>query len=168
MRVSEDSVKCREYLNLRKKAETIVSLDYGSITVGFNQIKLPRIGWIKTYEILPDHVTPKSVTLIRKADRWFISFKMERIPQISEKSVDVVGVDLGVKTLATLSTGEVFEGAKSYKKLEAKLSRLQYLNRHKTKFSNNWKKAQLRIAQLHTKVADIRKDTLHKLTTSAG
>ena len=51
------------------------------------------------------------------------------------------------------------------KKLESKLSRLQYLNRHKTKFSNNWKKAQLRIAQLHTKVADIRKDTLHKLTT---
>ncbi|WP_237396481.1 transposase [Okeania sp. KiyG1] len=51
------------------------------------------------------------------------------------------------------------------KKLEAKLSRLQYLNRHKTKFSNNWKKAQLKIAQLHSKIANIRKDTLHKLTT---
>ncbi|NET26498.1 RNA-guided endonuclease TnpB family protein [Okeania sp. SIO1I7] len=137
----------------------------GSITVGFNQIKLPRIGWIKTYEVLPDNVTPKSVTISRKADRWFISFKMERIPQISDKSVDVVGVDLGVKTLATLSTGEVFEGAKSYKKLEAKLSREQYLNRHKIKFSSNWKKAQLKIAQLHNRIANIRKDTLHKLTT---
>ena len=51
---------------------------------------------------------------------------MERIPQISEKSVDVVGVDLGIKTLATLSTGEVFDGSKSYKKLESLLSRLQY------------------------------------------
>ena len=58
----------------------------------------------------------------------------------------------------------MFDGALSYKKLESKLSRLQYLNRHKTKFSKNWKKAQLKIARLHKKVADIRKDTLHKLT----
>nr|WP_293085816.1 RNA-guided endonuclease TnpB family protein [Okeania sp. SIO3B5] len=84
---------------------------------------------------------------------------------MTDKSVDVVGVDLGVKTLATLSTGEVFEGAKSYRKLEAKLSRLQYLNRHKVVYSSNWKKAQLRIAQVHSQIANIRKDTLHKLTT---
>ncbi|WP_293073206.1 transposase [Okeania sp. SIO3B5] len=69
---------------------------------------------------------------------------------MTEKSVDVVGVDLGVKSLATLSTGEVFIGAKSYRKLEAKLSRLQYLNRHKTKFSHNWRAAQLKIAKLHS------------------
>ncbi|WP_293068354.1 transposase [Okeania sp. SIO2B3] len=81
---------------------------------------------------------------------------------MTEKSVDVVGVDLGVKSLATLSTGEVFEGAKSYKKLEAKLSREQYLNRHKVVYSSNWKKAQLKIAQLHNRIANIRKDTLHK------
>ncbi|NEQ36374.1 MAG: IS200/IS605 family element transposase accessory protein TnpB [Okeania sp. SIO3I5] len=137
----------------------------GSITVGFNQIKLPRIGWIKTSEILPDHVNFKSVTISRKANRWFVSFKIEKEPQITHKSVDVVGVDLGVKAIATLSTGEVFVGAKSYRKLEAKLSRLQYLNRHKTKFSNNWKKAQLKITQLHNRIANIRKDTLHKLTT---
>ncbi len=148
----------------KKGKDDSFTLD-GSITVGFNHIKLPRIGWVKTFEILPDNVTPKSVTITKKADRWFVSFKIETASINTEKSVDVVGVDLGVKTLATLSTGEVFDGAKSYKKFESKLSRLQYLNRHKTKFSNNWKKAQLRIAQLHTKVADIRKDTLHKLTT---
>ncbi|GGA36010.1 hypothetical protein [Okeania sp. KiyG1] len=48
----------------------------GSITVDFNRIKLPRIGWIKTYEILPDHVTPKSVTISKKANRWFVSFAL--------------------------------------------------------------------------------------------
>ncbi|WP_293089878.1 RNA-guided endonuclease TnpB family protein [Okeania sp. SIO3B5] len=69
------------------------------------------------------------------------------------------------RSLATLSTGEIFVGAKSYRKLEAKLSRLQYLNRHKTKFSSNWKKAQLKIARLYNRIANIRKDTLHKLTT---
>ncbi|GGA31662.1 transposase [Okeania sp. KiyG1] len=79
-----------------------------------------------------------------------MSFNVETIPQNTEKSVDVVGVDLGVKSLATLSTGKVFVGAKSYRKFEAKLSRLQYLNRHKTKFSSNWKKAQLKIAKVHS------------------
>ena len=148
----------------KKGRDDSFTLD-GSISVGFNQIKLPRIGRIKTYEILPDNVSPKSVTITKKADRWFVSFKIETEYKITEKSVDVVGVDLGVKSLATLSTGEVFIGAKSYKKLEAKLSRLQYLNRHKTKFSSNWKKAQRKIARLHSRIANIRKDTLHKLTT---
>ncbi|NEP89490.1 MAG: IS200/IS605 family element transposase accessory protein TnpB [Okeania sp. SIO2C2] len=149
----------------KKGRDDSFTLD-GSISVGFNQIKLPRIGWVKTFEILPDNINPKSVTISKKANRWFVSFKVERESQNTEKSVDVVGVDLGVKTLATLSTGEVFDGGKPYKKLESKLSRLQYLNRHKTnKFSSNWKKAQLKIAKLHNKIADIRKDKLHKLTT---
>ncbi|NEP90419.1 MAG: IS200/IS605 family element transposase accessory protein TnpB [Okeania sp. SIO2C2] len=148
----------------KKGRDDSFTLD-GSITVGFNHIKLPRIGWVKTFEILPDNVTPKSVTISRKADRWFVSFKIDSASINTEKSVDVVGVDLGIKSLATLSTGEVFEGAKSYRKLESKLSRLQYLNRHKTKFSKNWKKSQLKIAQLHNRIANIRKDTLHKLTT---
>ncbi|MDJ0517376.1 MAG: transposase [Okeania sp. SIO2F4] len=65
-----------------------------------------------------------------------------------------------MKTLATLNTGEVFVSPKSYKLFEAKLSRCQYLNRHKEIGSANWQKAQLKIAKLHTKVANIRKDTL--------
>ena len=69
------------------------------------------------------------------------------------------------KTLATLSDGKVFESVRSYQKFEAKLSREQYLNRHKEVGSANWKKAQLKIARLHRKVANIRKDALHKLTT---
>ncbi|MBD0266299.1 MAG: IS200/IS605 family element transposase accessory protein TnpB, partial [Tolypothrix sp. Co-bin9] len=76
-----------------------------------------------------------------------------------------VGVDLGINSLATLSTKEEFQGAKSYKKFEKKLSRLQYLLRHKVVGSSNYKKAQLQIARLHRRIANIRKDTLHKLTT---
>ncbi|MGQ4647231.1 transposase [Lyngbya aestuarii] len=75
--------------------------------------------------------------------------------------MDVVGVDLGIKALAALSTGEVFPSASSYRKYELKLSRLQWLNRNKVKGSNNSKKAQIQIARLHRKIANIRKDTLH-------
>ncbi|MDJ0518265.1 MAG: hypothetical protein QNJ74_19110 [Trichodesmium sp. MO_231.B1] len=63
---------------------------------------------------MPDNVNPKSVTISRKANRWFISFKIETATKMTDFSVDVVGVDLGVKSLATLSTGEVFPDAKSY------------------------------------------------------
>lgn len=136
----------------------------GSLAVDHFRVKIPVIGWLKTYERLPVGQKPKSFTISRTADRWFISWKIEVEPIDTPKSFDVVGVDLGIKALATLSTGEVFEGAKSYKKYEKKLSRLQWLNRHKIKGSNNWKKAQIQIARLHRKIANIRKDTLHKLT----
>lgn len=137
----------------------------GSIKVEHFKIKLPRIGWLKTFERLPQGVKPKSITISRHADRWFISFKIETETSPTEKKNDVVGVDLGVKVLATLSTGKVFEGAKSYRKSEEKLAKLQrVVSRRKLK-SNNWYKAQLKVARLHKKIANIRKDTLHKLTT---
>lgn len=144
------------------------------------KIQVPRIGSLKTYEDLP-HFPPSAVTISRTADRWFISFRIEVEPPVlsdepdvslrgakptnTAKSVGIVGVDLGVKSLATLSTGEVVNGAKSYRSLEARLQGLQWLNRHKQKGSANWKKAQIKIARLHRRIANIRKDTLHKLTT---
>ena len=137
----------------------------GSLQVDQKRVKVPIIGWLKTYERLPIDQKPKSFTISRKADRWFISWILEIEPTNHPKSVDVVGVDLGIKTLATLSTRKMFEGAKSYRQYENKLSRLQWLNRHKIKGSHNWKKAQIKIARLHRKISNIRQDTLHKLTT---
>ena len=127
-------------------------------------IQVPRIGKLKTYERLPSLDKIKSVTISRQADRWFISFKIET-PLQELGNTTVVGVDLGVKALATLSTGEVIEGAKSYRKNKKKLSRLQWLNRNKIIGSKNWRKAHLKIARLHRKIANIRKDTIHKLTS---
>lgn len=131
--------------------------------LGSDKIQVPVIGVLKTYERLPQVLT-KSATISRQADRWFISFRFD-VEQHKSNNTDVIGVDLGVKALATLSTGEVVLGAKSYKKYETKLSRMQWLNRHKVIDSANWKKAQMQIARLHRKIANIRKDTLHKLTT---
>ncbi len=131
--------------------------------LGNNKIQVPVIGVLRTYERLPQ-VLIKSCSISCQADRWFISFRFD-IGQQDLSKTSVVGVDLGVKNLATLSTGEVIAGAKSYKKYEARLSRMQWLNRHKIIGSNNWRKAQMAVARLHRKIANIRKDTLHKLTT---
>ncbi len=129
---------------------------------GWNH-KLPFIGIVKTYE--PIEATTKKITISRQAGDWYLSCSYEFHATTTPKKTDVVGVDLGVKTLATLSDGKVFESVRSYQSMTAKLSRLQYLNRHKEVGSANWKKAQLKIARLHRKVANIRKDALHKLTT---
>lgn len=151
--------------NFKKKGKNDSFYLEGSISCDHFAIKLPRIGWVKTYERLPHGYKPKNVVVSRKAHKWFVSFKIETEPIITEKKRDVIGVDLGVKTLATCSDGTVFEGVKAYKKLEAKLSRMQYLLRKKVRGSNNWKKAQRKIARLHLRIANLRKDNLHKITS---
>jgi len=62
--------------------------------------------WKKTYERLPGNYQPKNVTISREAERWLISFKIDVSVAPTEKKLDVVGIDLGIKALATRSTGE--------------------------------------------------------------
>ncbi|MEG4274463.1 MULTISPECIES: RNA-guided endonuclease TnpB family protein [unclassified Microcoleus] len=156
--------KIKQPPRFKKKGRTDSFTVDGSLAVDHLRVKIPVIGWIKTYERLPVDRKPKSFTISRTADKWFVSWILEIEPLAATQQLPIVGVDLGLKTLATLSTGEVFEGAKSYRKYQKKLSRLQWLNRHKVKGSHNWKKAQIKIARLHRKIANIRFDTLHKLT----
>ncbi|MBD1925498.1 IS200/IS605 family element transposase accessory protein TnpB [Trichocoleus sp. FACHB-90] len=133
--------------------------------VNSHKIQVPVIGALKTYEQLPTGIKPKSVTISRQSDKWFISFKIELEAQTSEKTNLSVGVDLGVKELATLSNGEAFSCPKEYRQIKAKIAKLQYLSRHQEKGSSNRKKFTARIASLYYKAACIRKDNLHKLTT---
>jgi putative transposase len=157
--------KIKQPPRFKKKGRSDSFTVDGSLQVDHFRVKVPVIGWLKTYERLPVDQKPKSLTISRTADRWFISWKIEFELVGATIDLPIVGVDLGVKALARLSSGEVFEGAKSYRKYEKKLSRLQWLHRHKQKGSANWKKAHTQIAKLHRKIANIRKDTLHKLTT---
>lgn len=141
------------------------------IKVENNKIKLPKIGWVKLSEKFDD-VVLKNCTISRKADEWFVAFRMEHTPQITQKKFDVVGVDLGVKTLATLSNGEIYENLRPYKKAKQKLRRQQKeVSRRYNKDvdaksqSANYKKSVLKLAKTHAMVANVRKDMLHKLTT---
>ena len=141
------------------------TLDGTIKVVDHDKIQLPKIGIVKTYERLPYGYKPKSVTISRQADHWFISYKIEVEQRSTAKTVDTVGVDLGIKTLAYLSTGVNFASPMPYRRYVERLSRLQWLNRNKVIGSGNWSQVQLKIAKLHAKIANIRKDTLHKLTT---
>ena len=138
----------------------------GSITLEPWRIKVPKIGWLKTYERLPQTINPKSVTISCIAGKWFISFKLEVAPQQLATKKNPVAVDLGLLRFATLSTREEIDSPKPYKKLEKKLRLLQWRNRHSIIGSSNWKKIQDKIALLHYRISCIRTDFIHKLTTN--
>ena len=134
------------------------------------KIKLPKIGWVKMTEELRFSGTAKRVTISERAGEWFASILVETpAPEKLMQTEESVGVDLGVKSFAVLSRelgGEkVFTGPKAHK---AKLARMRRLSRKLSKRapkSKNRDKARLKLAKLHAKIADIRKDFLHKLTT---
>jgi putative transposase len=135
------------------------------IKIGGLQHKLPFIGWVRTHEALPSCVT-KKVTISKQAGDWYFSFHVE-MPDIDPtvKTVDVVGVDLGISALATLSSGIVFPNLKPYRQAKQKLVRLQRAVSRKIKDSNNRKKAVLKLARQHRQVATIRNDAIHKITS---
>ncbi|MEH2350551.1 MAG: RNA-guided endonuclease TnpB family protein [Nostoc sp.] len=156
-----------KYPNFKKKGKNdSFTIDNSGkpIPVGGKSIKLPTMGWVKTYEGLP-HTTCKSITISRIADSWFIAFSYEQECQPTIKQHDVVGVDLGVKELATLSTGVVFPNPKHYKQNLAKLQRLSKIHLRKAPCSKNKYKAKIKLARHHAKIANLRHDSLHKITT---
>lgn len=107
-----------------------------------------------------------SVMVSRTADHWFASFQIEtsNVQRYSENQ-GIVGVDLGVKNLATLSEGTVFDGPKALRYYLKKLKRLQRRLSKRLKGSKNRAKLMIKVARLHARLANIRKDYLHKLTT---
>jgi len=129
-----------------------------------NYIKLPRIGIVKTYEILPS-VPVKNVRISKRANNWYIAFKYDYQPTPTAKEREFIGVDVGINTLATCSDGTTYPNVKAYKQAKKRLSRYQRRVSQKEPGSKNRLKAIKRLSGLHKKVADIRADTLHKLTT---
>ena len=138
-----------------------------AVEVKGKRIKLPVIGWVKMREALRFDGKIKSAVVSRTADRWFVSLsvEIEHIPPIRENQA-VVGVDLGIKALATLSDDT--PPIANPKALGQKLKQLKRLSRslsRKVKGSANRLKAKAKIAKLHARIANIRVDALHKLTT---
>jgi putative transposase len=76
----------------------------------------------------------------------------------------VVGVDLSIKTLATLSTGEAIPGPKAHTAALARLRRANKSLSRKVRLSSNWRKAKARLTKVHARVANVRRDAHHKLT----
>ncbi|HEU4854988.1 MAG TPA: RNA-guided endonuclease TnpB family protein [Nitrosospira sp.] len=157
------------YPQFRKKGAhdrfTLTSDQFG---IDACRIRIPNLGWVRMREALRFAGKVMSATVSRVADRWFVSIAVEtqddsHLPPA--KNQDAAGVDLGVSALATLSTGESIAGPKPHKALLHRLQRLSRSLSRKQKGSANRKKAKVKLARLHARIAHIRSDALHKLTT---
>jgi putative transposase len=158
-----------KYPTFRKKGiHDRFSLTNDQFSIDGSRIRIPHIGWVRMRETLRFSGKIMSATVSRIADRWFVSITVDTTDKLHTPKAEnqgVVGVDLGVSVLATLSTGERIIGPKAHK---AKLSRLKRLSRglsRKVKGSANRKKAKIKLARLHAQISTIRKDSLHKLST---
>ncbi|NEP05229.1 MAG: transposase [Okeania sp. SIO2G4] len=159
----------RGFPNFKKKGKKDSFYLEGRIKIlKGNYIKLPRIGIVKTYEILPS-CRVKNVTISKRADEWYISFKSDEYqPKSPTKKRAAIGVDVGINALATCSDGTTYANVKAYKQVKKRLARYQRRVNKKEQGSKNRAKAIKKLAKLHKKVADIRVDALHKLTTWAS
>lgn len=152
----------------KHKVKPKARLDNGPSSFRFDgkSVRLPKIGWIKLQEELRFEGRPIATTISYSGERWWVSVQVE-IPDV-KKEVDPkssVGLDLGLTTAVTLSTGEKFEAPKPLKSALAKLRSLNKSLHRKVKGSQNRGKAQKRLSRLHWRIAQIRKDWQHKLTT---
>ena len=133
-------------------------------------LKLPRIGRVHCMEDVTARVSGARVlrmTVSRRAGRWYAALTVERDdkPVTKPPRGGAVGVDLGVKTLATLSDGTVISNPRCLAASERRLKRAQKALSHKTRGSKRRAKARAKVARINARVANQRIDAIHKATT---
>jgi putative transposase len=137
------------------------------VKVEEKKIYLPKIGWVKFRKSREIVGTIKNVTVSKTAGKWYVSIQVER-EQAEPKhpSSTAIGIDLGVALFATLSDGQAFMPVDSFKVCQKKLAKQQRSLARKVKGSENWKKQKSIIQKTHVRIAEMRKDYLHKLSTN--
>ncbi|RKN04631.1 RNA-guided endonuclease InsQ/TnpB family protein [Streptomyces radicis] len=115
---------------------------------------------------LPQGAEPSTVTVSRDAaGRWFVSLLCEDTVTEAPATGAAVGIDAGITSLVTLSTGEKIANPRHERRDRARLARAQRQLSRKAKGSANREKARRKVARVHARIADRRRDFLHKLTT---
>jgi putative transposase len=143
----------------------------GRIQVLERHIILPRLGRIRLKErgYLPFD-NPKvhilSATVREQAGRWTVSLQVEEDVEPPDPPAGIGGVDLGIRSLATLSDGTAFENPRPLAKAQRRLKRLQRSVSRKKKGSKNRKKAVRKLARGHARIAHLRKSALHQISAA--
>lgn len=130
--------------------------------------KCEKLGWLRFRMSRPIMGIPRNITIRRKSGKWYVSIQtqMEALSPIHIHANDAVGVDMGVVRFATLSDGSFLEPLSSFKRLERRLAVAQQKLSRCVKYSSNWKKHCARVSQLHIRIANARRDYLHKHSTT--
>ena len=130
-----------------------------------SRLFLPKLGWLLYRNSRDVLGTVKNVTVSLSCGKWFVSIQTEREVDQPLPNGEAVGIDMGIARFATLSDGSHIEPLNSFKKHQQRLARYQRAMSRKVKFSNNWKRAKAQVQRIHTRIANARKDFLHKASS---
>jgi putative transposase len=143
----------------------------GAIHVHEKSIQLPRLGTLrlKRTNYIPTALRVKilSARVSEQAGRWYVSVQVEEeVADPVPATGKVLGVDLGIKTLATTSEAEAFENPKALRKNLKKLARLGRRQSRKKRGSKNRQKSARKLGRMHARIANIRSNALHQATSA--
>jgi len=130
-----------------------------------HRLHVPKLGDVNMTEELRFQGNIMSATIFYRAGWWFVAIAVEVEHETPVHHGGPVGIDLGIKTLATTSSGEKFENQKHYRRNVGRIKGLSKGLSRKVEGSQNWWKNTKKLAKAHYRVACQRQDTLHKMTT---
>lgn len=141
----------------------------GTVKIESDKVKLPGLGWMRLSEsgYLPQQDAKINfVSISEKAGEWYISLQVEIEIAEPEPAVNQpIGVDVGIKSLAVISDGKVFDNPKTLKKYTARMAKLSRELSRREKGGSNRQKTKDKIAKLHRKIANTRSNTLHEISS---
>lgn len=150
-----------------KHGDQSFRLPFPKFRVIDNKIRLEKIGWVHIVvdREIPDNARFISCTVSKnRSDQYFVSVLVETEQHYKQKTGKTVGVDLGIKTLATLSDGTTVENPHFLRENQAKLKMMQRHLSRKKLGSNRRKKCRLKVSRLHRDIANKRSWYMHNLT----
>ncbi|WP_431684040.1 RNA-guided endonuclease InsQ/TnpB family protein [Kitasatospora sp. KL5] len=160
-----------KYPTFKSKKKSRKSAEYTTSAFRYRDGKLTLAKMTDPLDIvwsrpLPEGRSPSTVTVSQDAaGRWFVSLLCDDRPSMPAPANAAVGIDAGITSLVTLSTGEKITNPKHERADRERLARAQSELARKAMGSNNREKARRKVARVHAKIADRRRDFLHKLTT---
>lgn len=157
-----------KFKNRKSKQSYTTNVVNGNIKLSDGYIKLPKLKWVKFKqhrEIPTNHIIKACTITKTKTGKYYISILTEYENQIAPKEAQkVIGLDFSMNTLYVDSEGKIANYPRFYRQTLEKLAKKQRILSRRKKESNRWYKQRLKISKLHEKIANQRKDFLHKVS----
>ena len=154
----------------KKRATPAFAIEGRALTFDGKKVKIPKLGWVRVRQELRFPGKVLSGRFSKKSGHWYLSVQVEVegswiYPHACETQA-IVGMDLGVKDIAVLSNGTRVPAPRVLRRLEGRLRMLNKQLARRTKGGANWRKTKEKLAKLHERIVNIRKDVTHNLTAS--
>jgi putative transposase len=151
----------------RKHNRICFHLEPNAITVNCDKVRIPKIGWLKMHQSIRfDGRLVGTICISYTAGRWYASFSIETevADPIEKQEREAVGVDVGIKHLAVLSDGKIFDNPRSFYRMEHLLSSAQHQLARKKNGSGRWRRGELRVQRIHKRIADMRANATNRVS----